>query len=91
MSTRTTLDSGGRILIPKGLRSVLRLEAGDEFDLEVAGEQITLRPVRETPPLTKEQGVWVFRAGKPLSASTASEILRSAREDRDRGNLEPSR
>lgn len=91
MRTRITLDSGGRILIPKGLRDALRLEAGDVFDLDSAGEQITLKPVRETPPLAKEQGVWVFRTGKPLPASTADAALHSVREERDRRNLEPSR
>jgi hypothetical protein len=35
-----------------------------------AGEQITLRPVRGTGPLTKEHGVWVFRTGQPMSASS---------------------
>ena len=49
MNARLTLDSAGRVVIPKGLREELHLQPGDELDLETAGEQITLRPVRETP------------------------------------------
>ena len=62
---------------------------GDEVDLETAGEEITLRPVRETPPMTREQGVWVFRIGKPLPASTTDETLRTLRDERDQQNLGP--
>ena len=43
--------------------------------MESAGEQITLRPVRGTGPLTKEHGVWVFRTGQPLPASATDEVL----------------
>ena len=54
------------------------------------GEQITLRPVRGTGPLSKEHGVWVFRAGHPLSASATDDVLNRIREDRDLGNLRAS-
>jgi len=89
MNARLTLDSAGRVVIPKSLRDELRLQPGDELDLETAGEEITLRPVRETPPLTKERGVWVFRIGKPLPASTTDETLHTLREERDQQNLGP--
>lgn len=91
MTARITLDSAGRVVIPKGLRDELHLEPGDELDLEASGEQITLRPVRQTPPLSKEQGVWVFRTGQPLPASATNESLQSTREERDRNNRDPSR
>jgi AbrB family looped-hinge helix DNA binding protein len=91
MTARLTLDSAGRVVIPKGLRDELHLQPGDELDLETAGEQITLRPVRNTPPLVKEKGVWVFRTGEPLPASAAEDTLRAVREERDRDNLGPSR
>jgi len=83
VSVRVTIDKAGRVAIPKLLREELRLESGDALDMETAGEQITLRPVRGTGPLTKEQGVWVFRVGQPLPASTTDELLQQIRAERD--------
>lgn len=88
MATRITLDKAGRIVIPKSLREELHIEPGDSLELEVAGEQIMLRPVRGTAPLIKERGVWVFRTGQPLSASVTDETMRRIRDERDRQNLE---
>jgi AbrB family looped-hinge helix DNA binding protein len=87
MNVRLVLDKAGRVVIPKSLREELRLEPGDSLELESAGERITLRPVRGTGPLVKEQGVWVFYAGQPLSASATAEMLEQIREDRDLANL----
>lgn len=69
------------------LREQLQLEPGDSLEMERAGEQITLRPVRGTGPLTKEHGVWVFRTGQPLPASATDRVLLQIREERDRANL----
>lgn len=88
MTTRLTIDSAGRVVIPKPLRDQLDLAPGDTLDLETAGESITLRPTRGTAPLTKEKGVWVFRVGQPLPASVADDVLQRLRDDRDRQNLE---
>jgi hypothetical protein len=57
------------------------------LELEFAGEEITLRPVLGTAPLTKERGVWVFRTGQPLSAATTDDLLRRIRDERDVENL----
>ena len=59
--------------------------------MESTGEQITLRPVRGTGPLTKEHGVWVFYAGQSLSASATDELLEQIREERDMDNLGKSK
>jgi AbrB family looped-hinge helix DNA binding protein len=88
MHVRLTIDKAGRIVIPKPLREELHLEPGDDLELESAGEEITLRPVRGTGPLTQEHGVWVFRTGQPMAASTTEEMLRQIREDRDLVNLD---
>ena len=87
MNTRLTLDKAGRVVIPKPLREELHLGPGDSLELEFAGEEITLRPVRGTAPLTKERGVWVFRTGQPLTAAVTDEALRRIRDERDKGNL----
>jgi len=54
--------------------------------VESAGEQITLRPVRETNPLTNEHGVWVLHNGQPLPASATDEVPGQVREKRDLAN-----
>jgi len=87
MKPRLIIDKAGRIVIPKPLREELNLQAGDALELETAGEQISLRPVRGTGPLTKEHGVWVFRTGQPLPAAATDGILQQIREEHDRANL----
>jgi AbrB family looped-hinge helix DNA binding protein len=87
MTTRLVIDKAGRVVIPKPLREELRLEPGDSLEMESVGEQITLRPIRGTGPLTKEHGVWVFHAGPPIPASATDDILQKLREERDLANL----
>ena len=74
-----TLDSAGRVVIPKALRDQLHLEAGDKFDVEVEGGKLMLSPADSANPLRKERGVWVFRTGRPIPASATDQILREIR------------
>jgi AbrB family looped-hinge helix DNA binding protein len=85
--TTLTLDRSGRLLLPKLLRDELNLAPGDTLELETSGELITLQPVRSASPLQKERGVWVFRTGEKLFASTVEQTLRQVQEDRDRAAL----
>jgi len=87
MTTQITIDSAGRVVIPKSLRDVLDLAPGDTLDLEATGQTITLRPARAAVPLTKERGVWVFRTGRPLEASVTENVLDQIRTERDQGSL----
>jgi AbrB family looped-hinge helix DNA binding protein len=87
MKTRVTIDKAGRITIPKRLQRELHLEPGDALEIKSAGQQIILRPVRGTSPLTKEHGVWVLHTGEPLPASATDEMLEQARGERDLANL----
>lgn len=41
---RTTIDRAGRVVIPKEVRSALRLSGGEEVEIELAGERIELTP-----------------------------------------------
>ena len=87
MNTTVTIDKAGRVVIPKEIRDELRLEAGDTLTLESEGERVTLRPVHGATPLQKERGVWVFQGGgKPLLLDKANQLVRDAREQRDRQN-----
>lgn len=87
MNIRLTIDKAGRVVLPKALREELHLEAGDALEMESAGEQISLRPVRGTGLLTKEHGVWVIHTGQLLSASATDEMLQQIRKERDLANL----
>jgi AbrB family looped-hinge helix DNA binding protein len=87
MNVRLTIDKAGRVVIPKPLREELHLEPGDSLEMESAGEQITLRPVRGTGPLSKEHGVWVFHSGQALPASATDDMLEQIRHERDLENL----
>jgi AbrB family looped-hinge helix DNA binding protein len=87
MRTRLRMDKAGRIVLPKTLRQELRLEPGDTLELERAGAQITLRPVRGTGTLCKEQGVWVLRLGQPLPSAAPDKLLQKIGKERDLKNL----
>ena len=84
MNTIVTLDKAGRVVIPKTLRDELRLVPGDTLALESDGERVTLRPVRSASALRKEQGIWVFRSGRKLSAEETDQVLENLRQERDR-------
>jgi AbrB family looped-hinge helix DNA binding protein len=87
MIAQLTIDSAGRIVLPKPIRKELDIGPGDLLELQSAGERITLRPVRCGGPLGKEKGVWVFRTGRPLAASVTDDLLQQIREQRDSQNL----
>jgi AbrB family looped-hinge helix DNA binding protein len=90
MEGTVTIDKAGRVVIPKEIRDVLRLEPGDTLAFATEDDSVTLRPLHASAPLQKERGVWVFRGSKPLSLDEANRILRDTREHRDRVNLDVS-
>ncbi len=69
--------------LPKALRQELRLTPEDSLQLECDGEQITLRPVRASERIRKEQGVWVYRSGNPSTVSIRK-LLENGRDERHR-------
>jgi AbrB family looped-hinge helix DNA binding protein len=56
----TTLDRFGRIIIPKGVRDDMGLEAGAVLQIEKKGEKIILQPVQGEPKITEKKGILVF-------------------------------
>jgi AbrB family looped-hinge helix DNA binding protein len=86
MTTQLTLDKAGRVVLPKPVRDELQLGPGDTLEVESSEGQIVLRPMRGNTPLRKKHGIWVYRTGAPLSASSVMATLREIRGDRDRQN-----
>ena len=84
MSDTVTLDSTGRVVIPKGLRDELHLEAGDKLSVESDGDKIVLSRVRLENRMRKKNGIWVFQAGEPMSADDFDQVLQDQRRERDR-------
>ncbi|MBK9168987.1 MAG: AbrB/MazE/SpoVT family DNA-binding domain-containing protein [Bryobacterales bacterium] len=82
MEASVTVDKAGRLVLPKPVRDLLRVSAGDTLDLSVEGERVILRIRRPEPPLQKERGIWVFRTGEPLSANETDSTLKEIRERR---------
>jgi AbrB family looped-hinge helix DNA binding protein len=91
MTAQLTLDKAGRVVLPKPMRDELQVGPGDTLEIESSDGQIVLRPVRGSMPLRKKHGIWVFRTGAPLSASSVTATLREVREDRDRQNTGKAR
>ncbi len=87
ITTRLTIDSAGRVVIPKPLRDQLDLAPGDTLELEADGEKMTLRPARIAAQLSKEKGVWVFRTGQPLAEASVDNVLDQLRSERDAHSL----
>ena len=87
MDGKVTLDRAGRIVLPKGVRDELHLSPGDTLDFSIQGDEVRLRPRRNSSPLQKERGIWVLRTGEPLSARETDEVLRDIREQRVRKSL----
>ena len=59
MPVETTIDSVGRIVVPKALRDALGLRPGSTVDISRYGEGLQLVPVGRTARLVEEDGVLV--------------------------------
>lgn len=84
---RVSIDKAGRLVVPKEMRTRLRLRAGDELEIEAAGEEIVLRPVQEAAEFRRERGLWTFRGAAGPEVDAVEWHLR-AREERIRSHSE---
>ena len=93
--SRVSVDSGGRILLPKKVRQRLGLAAGDELDVEFpvsgladAGEDaVLLRVVCPEVPLRREGKFWVYRGGGAPAPVDVAGLVAAEREARSEAVL----
>lgn len=75
----TTVDSVGRIVIPKPLRDALGLVAGAKVDVSLYGEGLTIVPGGRTARLERRNGHLVAVSETTLDNDTVLRIIDEGR------------
>jgi AbrB family looped-hinge helix DNA binding protein len=78
------LDKLCRIVVPKKVREAVGLRAGDRLKMQVRGGEVVLKPRKEPRGLYKEDGLWVYDSGAPMSNDMVNEWIANDRERRMR-------
>ncbi|HVB05607.1 MAG TPA: AbrB/MazE/SpoVT family DNA-binding domain-containing protein [Acidimicrobiales bacterium] len=75
----TTIDSAGRIVVPKPLRDALGLEPGTTVDISSYGAGLTLIPHSRTAKLVHEGGYLVAEGDRPISDDDVFALIDAGR------------
>ena len=75
----TTIDSVGRIVVPKSLRDALGLTAGAKVDISRYGAGLQLVPTGRTARLVDEAGVLVATGSSTIDDDTVFGLIDSGR------------
>jgi AbrB family looped-hinge helix DNA binding protein len=70
----TTIDSAGRVVIPKHIRDQVGLHGGDEIEIGVEGGIVTIGPRRVGLVVEHIDGRPVLRAPKGTPRMTAEDV-----------------
>lgn len=71
---RTTIDSAGRVVIPKAVRDEARLEAGAEIEVEFRDGRIEIAPAGVPMRLARRGSAAVVEAEGSMPVLTADEV-----------------
>lgn len=74
-----TIDSVGRIVVPKPLRDALGLSAGSTVDISRYGAGLQLTPTGRTARLTDEAGVLVATADTTIDDDVVFGLIDTGR------------
>lgn len=75
----TTIDSAGRIVVPKPLRDALGLTAGTAVDISSYGTGLTLIPRGRTARLIEEDGFLVAEGGRTITDEDVFALIDASR------------
>lgn len=85
---RSTIDSAGRLVLPKAIREAANLEGGTEVEIRIAGDHLEIEPVAADVLLTKKGGFVVATPKTPGGKLTAEEVEETrTRLNQDRVDL----
>jgi AbrB family looped-hinge helix DNA binding protein len=70
----TTIDAGGRVVIPKQIREAIGLSPGSAIDVAVRDGIIVLVPATSPMRLVEREGGVVAEPEQPLPTLTAEEV-----------------
>ncbi len=80
---KTTIDSAGRLVVPKTLRDQFHLVPGSELELEAVGDGVMIRPADRGPTLVSRKGVLVHHGPHKAEIDIAA-FIRHERESQAR-------
>jgi len=84
---KTTIDSAGRMVIPKALREAAGLTPGQELDAEYRDGAIVVEPAPRKVKLVRRGSLLVAVAQpgeQPLTHAQVAKAIREIRAERDR-------
>ncbi len=76
---RSTIDSGGRVVIPKGIRERIGLAPGSVVEVTEHDGRVEISPAEAPVHLVEVDGVVVARSAAPLPPLT-DEVVRETLE-----------
>lgn len=76
---KTTIDSVGRVVVPKSLRDALGLTAGSTVDISRYGAGLQLVPAGRTARLVEESGVLVATGDTPIDDDVVLGLIDTGR------------
>lgn len=79
---KTLLSERGQVVIPKKIREAVHVEKGDEFEIEVVGETIVLKPIKRF-----KAGKWQDYIG--IGEGIADSYLKNKKRDKEKEDVYP--
>lgn len=76
------IDKAGRVVLPKDVREELAIVPGDLLKVSIHGNEVTLRPNRETAGFVRRGRALIFSSGESdlLDNEAVNSILAEERE-----------